>query len=104
MPNIPDDIFTEPDDISPDTLANLGPLRRLAGVWESDQGVDISPKAHGPDRRVFREHIRMEPIDPQPNGPSSSTGCATTSISTRRRKPPPSTIRSVTGCGNRLPG
>jgi hypothetical protein len=69
MANVPEDIYTEPEDISPDTLANLGPLRRLAGVWESDQGVDVSPKAHGPDRRVFREHIRMEPIDPQPNGP-----------------------------------
>jgi hypothetical protein len=67
--NIPDDIYTEPDDISPDTLANLGPLRRLAGVWESDQGVDINPKADGPERRVFRERIRMDPIDPQPNGP-----------------------------------
>ena len=68
MPNIPDDVFTEPD-FSPDTLANLGPLRRLAGVWQSDEGVDVSPKAEGPERRVFREHIRMEPIDPQPNGP-----------------------------------
>jgi hypothetical protein len=62
MPNIPDDIFTEPE-VSPDTLANLGPLRRLAGVWQSDQGVDINPKAQGPERRVFREHIRMDPID-----------------------------------------
>ncbi len=69
MVNIPDDIYTEPDDISPDTLANLGPLRRLAGVWESDQGVDINPKADGPERRVFREYIRFDPIDPQPNGP-----------------------------------
>src|SRR6202045_5003526 len=68
MPNIPDDIFTEPE-VSPDTLANLGPLRHLAGVWQSDQGVDINPKAEGPERRVFREHIRMEPIDPQTNGP-----------------------------------
>ena len=68
MASIPDDIFTEPD-FSPDTLANLGPLRRLAGVWQSDQGVDVSPKAAGPERRVFREHIRMDPIDPQPNGP-----------------------------------
>jgi hypothetical protein len=67
--NIPDDIYTEPDDVSPDTLANLGPLRRLAGVWQSDQGVDINPKADGPERRVFRETIRMEPIDPQANGP-----------------------------------
>jgi hypothetical protein len=30
----PDDIFTEPSDVDPDTLANLGPLTRLAGVWE----------------------------------------------------------------------
>ena len=69
MTIFPDDIFTEPEDISPDTLANLGPLRRLAGVWQSDQGVDVSPKADGPERRVFREHIRMDPIDPQANGP-----------------------------------
>jgi hypothetical protein len=69
MPSILDDIFTEPDDFSPDTLTNLGPLRHLAGVWQSDQGVDINPKAEGPERRVFREHIRMEPIDPQTNGP-----------------------------------
>src|SRR5262249_59057730 len=67
MPNIPDDVFTEPEDFSPDTLANLGPLRHLAGEWESDQGVDINPKADGPERRVFREHIRMDPIDPQTN-------------------------------------
>ena len=69
MANIPADIFTEPDDVSPDTLANLGPLRHLAGEWQSDQGVDINPKADGPERRVFREHIRMDPIDPQANGP-----------------------------------
>ena len=67
--SIPDDIFTEPEDYSPDTLANLGPLRRLAGTWQSDLGVDINPKAEGPERRVFREFTRMEPIDPQPNGP-----------------------------------
>src|SRR5678809_470982 len=69
MATIPEDIFTEPDDVSPDTLANLGPLRRLAGEWQSDQGVDISPKAEGPERRVFREHVLMEPIDAQANGP-----------------------------------
>jgi hypothetical protein len=69
MRNIPDDIYTEPEDFSPDTLANLGPLRRLAGEWRSDAGVDISPKANGPERRAYIEHIVMEPIDPQPNGP-----------------------------------
>ena len=69
MANIPEDIYTEPADASPDTLANLGPLRRLAGEWQSDGGVDINPKADGPERRVFRERVRMEPIDPQANGP-----------------------------------
>ena len=69
MTTIPDDVFTEPENVSPDTLANLGPLRRLAGVWQSDQGVDVSPKAAGPERRAFRELIRMEPIDPVANGP-----------------------------------
>ncbi len=66
---IPPDIFTEPTDFSPDDLANLGPLTGLAGVWQADKGVDINPKAKGPERRVFREHIRMDPIDPQTNGP-----------------------------------
>jgi hypothetical protein len=69
MSSIPDDVFTEPEDIAPDTLANLGPLRRLAGVWRSDKGVDLNPKADGPERREFSEHILMQPIDPQPNGP-----------------------------------
>ncbi|WP_044547764.1 FABP family protein [Mesorhizobium japonicum] len=63
------DIFTEPSNVAPDDLANLGPLRRLAGVWQSDKGVDVSPKENGPERRVFRERIRMDAIDPQTNGP-----------------------------------
>src|SRR5215207_8462398 len=66
---MPADIFTEPDNVSPDGLANLGPLRHLAGVWQADKGVDVNPKAAGPERRIFREHIRMDPIDPQANGP-----------------------------------
>lgn len=69
MANTPEDIYTEPEAFSTDTLANLGPLRRLAGEWRSDGGVDINPKAGGPERRLYREHVRMEPIDPQPNGP-----------------------------------
>ena len=68
MAEFPDDIFTAPQ-IDPDTLANLGPLRRLAGTWEGDRGVDLNPKADGPERRIYRERIVMEPIDPQPNGP-----------------------------------
>ncbi len=55
--------------VDPDTLANLGPLRRLAGVWESGNGVDLNPKADGPERRQYIERIDMQPIDPQANGP-----------------------------------
>ena len=69
MHDFPDDIFTEPEDVDPDTLANLGPLRRLAGVWEGVKGVDVNPKAEGPERRDFLERIEMQPIDPQANGP-----------------------------------
>lgn len=65
----PDDIFTEPAEVDPDTLANLGPLRRLAGVWEGLKGVDLNPKAEGPERRDFLERIELQPIDPQANGP-----------------------------------
>ena len=69
MSDIPDDIFTEQDDVADDTLANLGPLRRLAGVWEGKKGVDLNPKAEGPERKEFTERIELQPIDAQSNGP-----------------------------------
>lgn len=67
--DIPADIFTEPSDVDDNTLANLGPLRRLAGVWQGRKGVDVNPKADGPERREFIERIELQPIDPQANGP-----------------------------------
>jgi len=69
MNPFPEDVFTEPEDVDPDTLANLGPLRRLAGVWQGTKGIDLNPKAEGPERRVYIERIDMQPIDPQANGP-----------------------------------
>lgn len=69
MNPFPEDIFTEQDNVDPDTLANLGPLRRLAGTWQSAGGIDINPKAEGPERRNYIERIDMQPIDPQSNGP-----------------------------------
>ena len=64
----PTDVFTEKD-AARDTLAQLGPLRRLAGVWEGRGGVDNNPKANGPERRNFSERIELQPIDAQANGP-----------------------------------
>jgi hypothetical protein len=69
MNPFPDDIFTEPADVDPDTLVNLGPLRRLAGAWEGRKGIDLNPKAEGPEQREYVERIDMQPIDPQANGP-----------------------------------
>jgi len=69
MNPFPEDIFTEPSDVDPETLANLGPLRRLAGRWEGLKGVDLNPKADGPERRNYLERIDFQPIDPQANGP-----------------------------------
>jgi hypothetical protein len=69
MSAFPEDIFTEPENVDPDTLANLGPLRRLAGTWEGRKGIDLNPKADGPERREYLERIEMQPIDAQANGP-----------------------------------
>lgn len=71
MDSFPEDIFTEPTDVDPDTMANLGPLRRLAGEWRSAGGVDVNPKADGPERRRYIEHALFGPIDAQANEPGA---------------------------------
>ena len=63
------DIYTEPHPLDVDTLANLGPLRPLAGVWEGQRGLDVKPKAEGPKKQAYVERIELQPIDPQTNGP-----------------------------------
>ena len=68
MSQFSQDIYTEPQaDI--DTLANLGPLRAMAGIWEGTRGLDVKPKADGPRKQAFVERIELQPIDPQTNGP-----------------------------------
>ena len=64
----PKDIYTEP---TPDihTLANLGPLTRMAGVWQGTRGMDSKPKAGGPKEQAFVGRMELQPIDPQTNGP-----------------------------------
>jgi hypothetical protein len=63
-----DDIFTEPT-ANPNTLANLGPLAPLAGVWAGRAGTDVHPKPDGPRIEAFTERFELQPIDPQTNGP-----------------------------------
>lgn len=68
MTDFPKDIYTEPNpDV--DTLANLGPLTAMAGIWSSTLGLDINPKPGGPERQPFVERIELQPIDAQTNGP-----------------------------------
>ncbi|TMK82807.1 MAG: DUF1794 domain-containing protein, partial [Actinobacteria bacterium] len=72
------DIYTEADG-SDDTLANLGPLGPLAGIWTSATGADVHPVGPGSDvtgpvvdgdeHNVFVERYELHPIDPQTNGP-----------------------------------
>ncbi len=69
MNDFPKDIFTEPSGLDIDTLANLGPLRGMAGVWEGTRGLDVKPKVDGPRKQAFVERIELQPIDPQTNGP-----------------------------------
>ena len=63
-----EDIFTEPE-LDPDGLANLGPLRAMAGICEGTAGADVHPVVEGTESDVFVEHYELQPIDPQTNGP-----------------------------------
>lgn len=68
MAEFPQDIYTEPEP-DPHTLANLGPLTGLAGIWMGTMGHDVSPKEDGPEAEAFIEHAEFQPIDAQTNGP-----------------------------------
>jgi len=64
----PPDIYTEPQS-DPNTLANLGPLRPMAGLWLSDTAVDVHPVVDGTEENQYIERMELQPIDPQTNGP-----------------------------------
>ena len=63
------DIYTEPFPIDVNTLANLGPLAPMAGVWQGMRGLDVKPKPEGAKKQAYVENITLQPIDPQTNGP-----------------------------------
>jgi hypothetical protein len=62
------DLFTEAEG-DPNTLANLGPLGPMAGIWEGQAGADEHPVAEGLGQDEFHEHYELQPIDFQTNGP-----------------------------------
>jgi len=69
MYSFPADIYTEPEHVDPDTLANLGPLAPLAGVFVGEEGADEHPAVDGVEKDRFVERVELQPIDPQTNGP-----------------------------------
>ncbi|MHB8247059.1 MAG: FABP family protein [Acidimicrobiales bacterium] len=68
MTDLAEDIYTEPE-FDSNTLANLGPLTALAGVWQGTSGVDVHPAAEGTESDTYVERYELQPIDPQTNGP-----------------------------------
>ncbi len=62
------DLYTEPDG-DPDTLGHLGPLAGMAGSWEGRHALDVHPVAIGTKAEPFAEHVELQPIDRQTNGP-----------------------------------
>ncbi len=62
------DLFTEPEGDF-DTLANLGPLRPMAGIFEGPLGADNHPVVGGAEDEGYTERYEAQPIDFQTNGP-----------------------------------
>lgn len=75
--------MSEPTDsplASLEMLTHLGPLAVLAGTWEGNKGVDISPAKDGSQETHFRERITFEPIGPVVNGPQVLYGLRYTTV------------------------
>lgn len=68
-----EDIYTE-NPSNPDTLANLGPLAPLAGVWHGENGVDTHPVAEGTESEPYVETQTYELLDAQNSGPQQLFG------------------------------
>jgi len=60
--------------MSSDIIDNLGPLAALAGIWEGDQGIDISRIKSKETKTPYREKAVFEPVGPVNNGPQKLYG------------------------------
>ena len=57
MENVPEDIYTEAEpDV--DTLANLGPLAAMAGIWTGTRGLDVSAEGRRPREEGLHRDLR----------------------------------------------
>lgn len=54
--------------VSKPSVSEYGPLAVLAGTWEGDKGIDISPSPDGPAETRYRERLVFEPMAPVRNG------------------------------------
>jgi hypothetical protein len=41
----------------------------MAGIWSCEKGLDVNPKAAGPELQPYIERMELQPIDAQTNGP-----------------------------------
>jgi len=60
--------------MSADIVEKLGPLAALAGIWEGDQGIDVSIIQGNERRTKYRERIVFDPLGPVRNGPQELYG------------------------------
>lgn len=98
------DILAEPPDGDPGPLSNLWPLRALAGVWKGARGLDVNPKADGPERPAFIERIELQSIDPQLNSPQLLYGLPATTLFVKLGQVEPYHHPPASGSGSHLPG
>jgi hypothetical protein len=99
MYHYPAEFHSEPE-ADPETLANLGPLTPMAGIWTSDAGLDVNPKRDGLGHQIFSERYELQPIEAQTNGLQLFYGLRYhTRVVTAGN--PETTTRLGTGCGSR---
>lgn len=74
MNHFPRDLFAESAMDDGDTLAQLGPLRAMAGTWTGSTATDVKPTADGAKSQAYVERYELQPVDPQKNGPQTLFG------------------------------
>ena len=80
MSEYPKDIFTEQVDIDNNTLANLGPLTGMAGIWQERVGSMSNLRADGPRSKPISNVSNYSRSIRNRTGRSSFTVCRITHV------------------------